>query len=94
MGVLRQCLHAQMLGWVEAAACRRYSASAGEAASVAVQPDAARRPPEPSRDGALSAQCARALKVAAQYNRCGDTHLVRQSGLGVGLGVGLGIGLI
>ncbi len=67
----------QMLGWVEAAACRRFSQSAGEAAGVAVQPDAARRAPAPTRDGALGAQCARALKVAAQYSRCGDAHLVR-----------------
>ncbi|KAK9845836.1 hypothetical protein WJX81_003853 [Elliptochloris bilobata] len=76
----------QMLGWVEAAACRRYSASAGEAATVAMQPDAAQRPSEPSRDGALSAQCARALKVAAQYNRCGDTHLTLARSMGAAAG--------
>ena len=66
----------QSLGWVEAAACRPYTSSAADSALVSVMPEVAAGGYRPGEDSASHAVCARALKLAAQYNHVNDVQQV------------------
>lgn len=67
---------AQSLGWVEQAACRPYTASAADSALVSVMPEVAAGGYCPGEDSASHAVCARALKLAAQYQNVNDLQQV------------------
>lgn len=62
----------QSLGWVEQAACRPYTPSAADSALVSVMPEVAAGGYSPGEDSASHAVCARALKLAAQYQTVND----------------------
>lgn len=66
----------QSLGWVEQAACRPYTASAADSALVSVMPEVAAGGYCPGEDTASHAVCARALKLAAQYQNVNDLQQV------------------
>ncbi len=66
----------QSLGWVEQAACRPYTASAADSALVSVMPEVAAGGYCPGEDSASHAVCARALKLAAQYQNANDLQQV------------------
>ena len=66
----------QSLGWVEQAACRPYTASAADSALVSVMPEVAAGGYCPGEDSASHAVCARALKLAAQYQNVNDLQQV------------------
>ena len=69
----------QSLGWVEQAACRPYTPSAADSALVSVMPEVAAGGYSPGEDSASHAVCARALKLAAQYQNVDDIQQVRFS---------------
>ena len=64
----------QSLGWVEQAACRPYTPSAADSALVSVMPEVAAGGYSPGEDSASHAVCARALKLAAQYQTVNDVQ--------------------
>lgn len=64
----------QSLGWVEQAACRPYTPSAADSALVSVMPEVAAGGYCPGEDSASHAVCARALKLAAQYQNTNDVQ--------------------
>lgn len=66
----------QSLGWVEQAACRPYTVSAADSALVSVMPEVAAAGYLPGEDHASHAVCARALKLAVQYNNVNDVQQV------------------
>lgn len=66
----------QSLGWVEQAACRPYTSSAADSALVSVMPEVAAGGYSPGEDSASHAVCARALKLAAQYQTVNDVQQV------------------
>ena len=72
----RLFLFLQSLGWVEQAACRPYTVSAADSALVSVMPEVAAAGYLPGEDHASHAVCARALKLAAQYNNVNDVQQV------------------
>lgn len=67
----------QSLGWVEQAACRPYTPSAADSALVSVMPEVAAGGYSPGEDSASHAVCARALKLAAQYQTVNDVQQAR-----------------
>lgn len=71
------CGGLQSLGWVEQAACRPYTPSAADSALVSVMPEVAAGGYSPGEDSASHAVCARALKLAAQYQTVNDIQQVR-----------------
>ncbi len=88
---------AQLLGWVDTGLCRKYSQAAGDSAAAALPPppeeggglrwgDPPGEPGSPGSVGraAVHGLCARALKLAAQYHRSGDSQQVRGAALRAG----------
>ncbi|KAL3140810.1 hypothetical protein ABBQ32_005353 [Trebouxia sp. C0010 RCD-2024] len=79
-------LGTQSLGWVEQAACRPYTPSAADSALVSVMPEVAAGGYSPGEDSASHAVCARALKLAAQYQTVNDIQQVFSSSMAEGAG--------